>query len=60
MLPEWSMAPLVEALRVMRGLDMISAVIFMATIGDLGRFETPRQLMAWPPARDAMKPSDDP
>lgn len=47
MLPEWSMAPLVEALRAMRGLDMISAVIFMATIGDLGRFETPRQLMAY-------------
>lgn len=47
MLPEWSMAPLVEALRAMRGLDTISAVIFMATIGDLGRFETPRQLMAY-------------
>jgi len=41
------MAPLVEALRAMRGLDMISAVVFMATIGDLGRFETPRQLMAY-------------
>ncbi|EGG79026.1 Putative transposase y4qE [Gluconacetobacter sp. SXCC-1] len=47
MLSEWSMAPVVDALRAMRGLDTMSAVIFMSTIGDLGRFETPRQLMAY-------------
>lgn len=47
MLPDWSMAPLVEALRAMRGLDTISAVIFLASIGDLARFETPRHLMAY-------------
>jgi len=47
MLPNWSMAPVIQALRAMRGLDMISAVIFMASVGDLGRFETPRQLMAY-------------
>ncbi|AHI27141.1 MULTISPECIES: IS110 family RNA-guided transposase [Acetobacteraceae] len=47
MLAEWSMAPVVDALRAMRGLDTMSAVIFMSTIGDLGRFETPRQLMAY-------------
>jgi transposase len=46
MLPNWSMAALVEALRALRGLDMISAVIFVATIGDIGRFATPQQLMA--------------
>ncbi len=47
MLPDWSMAPLVGALRAMRGLDTISAVIFLASVGDLGRFEAPRQLMAY-------------
>ena len=44
-LPQWSMAPLVAALRGLRGLDFISAVTFVAAVGDLNRFETPRQLM---------------
>ncbi len=43
----WSMAPLVDALRALRGLDFISVVTFVAAIGDLSRFETPRQLMAY-------------
>lgn len=47
MLPDWSMAPLVEALRTIRGIDLISSVIFVASIGDLSRFETARQLMAY-------------
>ncbi len=47
MLPQWSMAPLVAALRGLRGLDLISAVTFVAAVGDLGRFSTPRQLMAY-------------
>ena len=47
MLPNWSMAPLVDALRALRGLDLISSVIFIAAIGDLGRFATPGQLMAY-------------
>ena len=47
LLPTWSMGPLVEALRGLRGIDLISAVTFTAAVGDLGRFETPRQLMAY-------------
>jgi transposase len=43
----WSMGPLVEALRSLRGMDFISAVTFVAAIGDLSRFETARQLMAY-------------
>jgi transposase len=43
----WSMGGLVEALRSLRGLDFISAVTFVAAIGDLSRFETARQLMAY-------------
>jgi transposase len=43
----WSLGPLVEALRGLRGLDFISAVTFVAAVGDLARFETARQLMAY-------------
>lgn len=46
-LPDWSLTPLVQALRAIRGIDLISAVIFVASIGDLARFESPRQLMAY-------------
>jgi transposase len=43
----WSLEPLVEALRGLRGMDLISAVTFVAVIGDLSRFENARQLMAY-------------
>lgn len=45
--PEWSLAPIVEALHALRGMNLISAVVFMSEIGDLSRFESPRQLMAF-------------
>lgn len=45
--PEWSLSKVVTALMAVRGLNLISAVIFMAEIGDLSRFATPRQLMAY-------------
>lgn len=47
LLPDWPMAPLVEALRSLRGIDFVSAVTFVASVGDLSRFETPRQLMGY-------------
>jgi transposase len=47
MAAHWSMGPLVEALRGLRGLDFISAATFVAAIGDLGRFENARQLMSY-------------
>jgi transposase len=47
MLSDWSMAPLVEALRAVRGIDLISSVIFVAAVGDLGRFASLPQLMAY-------------
>ena len=47
LLPSWNMGPLVEALRGLRGIDMISAVTFVTAVGDLGRFESPRQLMSY-------------
>jgi transposase len=47
LLPEWKMAPVVEALQSLRGVSLITAVITVAEIGDLTRFENPRQLMAY-------------
>jgi transposase len=43
----WSMAPIVEAYQAMRGVALLTAVTFVAEIGDVRRFETPRQLMAY-------------
>jgi transposase len=45
--PEWSLAPVVEALQALRGMDQIAAAVFMSEIGDLSRFQSPRQLMAF-------------
>jgi transposase len=45
--PDWSLAEVVTALMAMRGLDLVSATTFLAEIGDLSRFATPRQLMAY-------------
>jgi transposase len=43
----WTMAPVVEAYQALRGVSLIAAVVFIAEIGDIRRFETPRQLMAF-------------
>jgi transposase len=45
--PDWSLAEVVTALMAMRGIDLISATGFLAEIGDLSRFQTPRELMAY-------------
>jgi transposase len=47
MMTSWSLGPLVEALRGLRGLDLLSAATFVATTGDLSRFESPRLLMGY-------------
>lgn len=46
-LADWRLQPIVPALMAMRGIDLIAAVTILAEIGDLSRFETPRQLMAY-------------
>ena len=45
--PEWSLAEVVTALQAMRGLDLVAAVTVLAEIGDLSRFQTPRELMGY-------------
>ena len=41
------MAPVVEAYQAMRGASFLVAVTFAAEIGDVRRFDTPRQLMSF-------------
>ena len=45
--PDWSLAPVVTALMAMRGIDLIAAATVLAEIGDLSRFQTPTELMAY-------------
>jgi transposase len=45
--PTWSMAPVVEAYQAMRGISFVVAVTFVSEIGDVRRFDNPRQLMAF-------------
>ena len=44
---DWSLAPVVERLQALRGVGLVAAVTFMVEVGDIRRFENPRQLMAY-------------
>lgn len=46
-LPSWELAPVVKALQAMRGVALITAVTVVAELGDLKRFDNPRQLMSY-------------
>ena len=46
-LPRWSMAPVVAGLVALRGIDRLSAMVLLAELGDLRRFDSPRQLMSY-------------
>jgi len=45
--PDWSLAEVVTALMAIRGFDLVSATAFLAELGDLTRFGTPRELMGY-------------
>lgn len=45
--PDWRFYPVILALQAMRGVQFTVAVSVMAETGDLSRFDSPRQLMAW-------------
>jgi transposase len=45
--PDWSLCQVVTALMAMRGIDLVAATTFLAEVGDLSRFATPRELMAY-------------
>jgi transposase len=43
----WRWAPVVEAIPALRGIPFTAAVTLIAELGDLTRFDTPRQLMSY-------------
>ncbi len=46
-LPQWSFAPVVDSLIALRGVDKLAAVTLLAELGDLSRFDSPKQLMGY-------------
>ncbi len=44
---DWRLAPVVEALMALRGVNLITAMTVMAELGDIRRFDSPRALMAY-------------
>ena len=46
-LQSWALAPVVEALMALRGVKLITAMTIMAELGDITRFDSPRQLMSF-------------
>ena len=47
LLPQWRLAPLVEALQTLRGVSLIVAATTVAELGDLSRFDSAEKLMAF-------------
>ncbi|MET1756405.1 IS110 family transposase [Novosphingobium sp. RD2P27] len=43
----WRFAPLVRNLQALRGIRLLSAATLIAEVGDLTRFDNPKQLMAY-------------
>lgn len=48
-LADWSLAPVVRALQALRGMALGAAATLIAELGDITRFDNPRQLMAYLP-----------
>jgi len=47
LVPRWRWYPVVEAMQALRGVQFTAAVTLIAELGDLRRFDTPRQLMSY-------------
>ena len=43
----WRLYPVVQALQALRGVQLVIAATLVAEVGDIGRFDNPRQLMAY-------------
>lgn len=46
-LADWALAPVVEGLMALRGCRLITAMTIVAELGDITRFDSPRQLMKY-------------
>ena len=44
---KWRLGPMVEALQALRGVSLVVAATVVAELGDLTRFDNPRQVMAY-------------
>lgn len=47
MAPQWRFYPVVKTLQALRDIQFTSAIGLLAELGDLSRFDHPRQLTAW-------------
>ena len=47
LLEGWPLKPAVEAVMTMRGFEMVAAMIVVSELGDIHRFDHPRQLMGY-------------
>jgi transposase len=47
LLPDWSLKPLVEALCLMKGLNLVASATLVSATGDLRRFQKPTQLSSY-------------
>jgi len=43
----WRLSPVVEAIQALRGVELTGAVIVLTELGDITRFENPRQLTSY-------------
>jgi transposase len=46
LVPQWSLAPVVQAIQALRGISLIVASVIVAEVGCFSRFDSPR-LMAY-------------
>ncbi len=46
-LPQWRLAPVIDNLIALRGVDVVAAMTLIAELGDISRFDSPRQLMTF-------------
>ena len=47
LMPQWRLYPVVQALQALRGVQWLVALTVVAELGDLTRFDSPRQLSAF-------------
>ena len=47
LIPQWRLAPVVKALQALRGVSLIVATTTCAELGDLARFDSAKQVMAY-------------
>ncbi|WP_308367230.1 MULTISPECIES: IS110 family transposase [unclassified Microbulbifer] len=43
----WTLQPVAEGLMALRGVDVVTAMTILAELGDITRFDSPRELMAY-------------